>query len=62
MNTQNNKSVTGAGVGGALGYLVVWIGPQFGLFTVSTPEEGAMVATAFGMLFSWGARYLPDVN
>lgn len=60
MNTQNNKSATGAGVGGALGALVVWFGPQMGAFTVSTPEEGAMVAAAFGAVFSFLARYLPD--
>ena len=56
----NNKATAGAGIGGALGALLVWFGPQQDWFTLATPDEGAMVGAAFGMVFTYLSRFLPE--
>ena len=54
-----NKTVTASVAGGAIGTILVWIGPQLGWFTVDTPEVGAAIAAAVGSIVAFGARYLP---
>jgi hypothetical protein len=57
---QNSKATGGAGIGGAIGTIIVWYGPQAGWFTMSSPEEGAMIATALGVIVAFAVRWLPE--
>lgn len=53
----------GAGVGGALGFLLVWLGPQWGMFAPPTAEMASALTAAFGLVFTGLGgllgRYLP---
>ncbi|MDH3911896.1 MAG: hypothetical protein OEU09_11420 [Rhodospirillales bacterium] len=57
------STATGSGVGGALGFLLVWLGPQWNLFETPGPEIAAALTAAFGVVFTGigglVGRYLP---
>lgn len=55
-NPHAKKSVA---VGAALGILTVWALTEFGGVEFSG-EMGATVGGAFGVVFSWLGRYLPQ--
>ncbi len=46
------KVIVGGGVGGAIGLLLVIMVPKFSSLTFAG-DEGAMVAAATGIIFSW---------
>lgn len=54
-----NKTVTGSIVGGAIGTIIVWYGPQAGWFVIDSPEIGGAIAAAIGSIVAYLARYLP---
>ncbi len=51
------KTVTGSGVGGAIGVLIVVFMPA--TVFVFTPETASMATAAFGVVFSYLIRYIP---
>ena len=58
MNTTPNQHVTGAGIGGALGFIAVWALSKYGDAEIG-PEEAAALTAAAGVIFSWAVRWLP---
>lgn len=60
IKSPGNIATGGAGTGGALGFLIVQFGPQFGWFEAFSGSEGAAVAAAMGVVFAFVARYLPE--
>ena len=52
------RTVTGGGVGGAIGVLVVLFMPEE--THVFTPETASMATAAFGIVFSYLVRFLPQ--
>ncbi len=53
----HQKTAVGGGVGGALGVLaVIFMPPDWYVFT---PETASIATAAFGVIFSYGMRWLP---
>lgn len=57
--TTPNRTVAGGGVGGALGVSVVIMVPKFTEIVFSA-DEASMLTAAFGIVFGWLIRYLPQ--
>jgi len=53
-----NKAVGAGGIGGALGVLVVMFMPD--AWHTFTAEQAAVATMAFGVIFSWLVRFLPQ--
>ena len=54
----HRRTVAGGTVGGAVGVLVVMFMPENVI--LFTPEKAAMATLAFGTIFSWAMRFLPQ--
>lgn len=52
------RAVVGGGIGGALGFLVVLFMPD--TWHTFTPETASAATAAFGVVFSYLIRYLPQ--
>lgn len=52
------RTIAGGGVGGALGVLVVLFLPETSY--IFTPETASVATAAFGIVFSYLIRYLPQ--
>ncbi len=55
---KTHQHAAGAGVGGALGFVVVMFLPKLADITI-TPEEAAGLTAALGVLFSYLVKFLP---
>ena len=53
----HQRTAVGGGVGGALGVLVTLFMPES--WYVFTPETASVATAAFGVIFSYGMRWLP---
>ena len=53
-----NKAVGAGGIGGALGVLVVMFMPEN--WHTFSAEQAAVATMAFGVIFSWLVRFLPQ--
>ncbi|KKK87559.1 hypothetical protein LCGC14_2752020 [marine sediment metagenome] len=58
VEVKHARTVTGGGIGGALGVLVVLFMP--GDVHVFTPETASVATAAFGIVFSYLVRFLPQ--
>ncbi len=54
---ERQRTTVGGGVGGALGVLVTLFMPES--VYVFTPETASVATAAFGIIFSYGMRWLP---
>lgn len=55
---KQGKTIAGGGVGGALGVLVVLFMPEH--VHDFTPETASVATAAFGIIFSWLVRFMPQ--
>lgn len=53
-----NNAVGGAGVGSAIGVIIVVLVPEFTEIEW-TPEKAALMTAALGTVVAWAFRYLP---
>jgi len=58
MNPTPGKTIAGGGIGGALGVLVVLFMPEN--VHVFTAETASVATAAFGIIFSYLVRFLPQ--
>ncbi len=52
------RTITGGGIGGAVGVLVVLFMPE--TVHIFTPETASMATAALGVIFSYLIRFLPQ--